>query len=278
MPTWANPARRPNPWQSQQDFFKTISLNLCVYGNAIVTPRTRGFQGNHPDQLVAHPWWNISLSVAGEKMTGMEAIDPMNNDALMGIPGYGSSYKQVSYTVDGQSGLMPLNSLMPDGDVLHLRWANLQNVLFGQSPRLVWAAPEVRTAVAADAYAELSFLFGFAPFGMLAHKGGKPGEGLVKGMREYLRTSQRNPQNRMGPFVASGEWNYTPFNTRPEDLQLLSTRKMAYNLASSLFGVSPDLLGQPRRQIFGVGYPVCSAGVGSSSRQGPSDDDFEPVV
>ena len=253
LPDWANPARRPNSYQSRSDFIKMIALNLMTYGNALVVrDRSRGdWVDGYPNRLTAYPWWDSTVSVRGTKMDGLEVIDPENMRDL-GVPGYGGAAGEVTYSVGGHQDLKPLTSLNPSGDVIHLKYSTLNSVLFGQSP-LGWAAQAVRTAVAADAYAEMSFRMGFSAFGMLAHKGGKPGDGLVTTMREYMKKAGQNPRNRFGPLVTSGEWNYHRFGVPPEELQLLSTRKMSYNTAAALTGVQPELIGSPDAKVSGSG-------------------------
>ena len=255
LPDWASPVRRPNPYQSRGDFLKMLSISLLVYGNALAVRGEKPWMGSSPAQLTAFPWWSCSVTAgtgrSGMRMTGEEVLEK-DNMRDWGVPGFGGTANEISYGVEGRSGLKALTSLNPGGDVIHFKYSTLGSVLFGQSP-LMWASQALRTAVAADAYAEMSFQMGFSAFGMLAHKGGKPGEGMVKGMRKYLSRAGRNPRTRFGPYITSGEWNYHRFGVSPEELQLLTTRRMAFNTAAALTGVGPELLGSPEARVSGSG-------------------------
>ena len=253
IPAWADPQRRPNEFQSHDEFLKNISLNLTVFGNAVVRPVERKHLGEWPSQVASYPWWTVSVYPAGsnEPVTFERRMNDMDAARKLGVPGQGGAYTEIRYHVDGAPNLGPLTSLTPKGDVLHIRYATLHDVIFGQSP-LSWAAPAIRSAVAADAYAELGIVYGFGPPGILAHRG-KPGTGAVEAMTSYLEEVMRNPQRRHSPTIASGEWNYIRTFIPPAELQLMESRKYAFSLAAAAYGVPRELLGSPDVQIGGTG-------------------------
>ena len=125
------------------------------------------------------------------------------------------------------------------------------DAVFGYSP-LSWAAPAIRTAVAADSYSELGFLYGMMGPGLLSHKG-KPGDGLIQSMRKYMTEVMRNPQNRHSPLLVSGEWNYIRTQASQQEMQMMEQRKLAWSLASAVFGVPKELLGGPDNNLSGTG-------------------------
>ena len=181
LPAWLDGGKRPNQWQSQQDFRKMLSLNLNLFGNALAVATDRTWNGGWPNQMVAYPWSDATVSVDGQ----------VAEQGSLGIPGYGSIPSRLEYFLSGRGGYRPLTAFNPSGEVVHIRYATVHDVVFGHSP-LAWAAPAVRSAVAADALAELGFLYGMMGPGILAHKG-KPGDGLIETTRKYLSRGDAEP-------------------------------------------------------------------------------------
>ena len=246
LPAWLDPGKRPNMWQSVGDFRKMVSLNLTIFGNSLVVAQDKNaWYGEWPNQMVAWPWWSAEVSVDGQMMNGPEM------PREVGLPGYGTLPKRLQYYLDGKGGYRPLTAFEPDGDVVHIRYATLYDAVFGYSP-LSWAAPAIRTAVAADAYSELGFLYGMMGPGLLSHKG-KPGDGLIQSMRKYMTEVMRNPQNRHSPLLVSGEWNYIRTQASQQEMQMMEQRKLAWSLASAVFGVPKELLGGPDNNLSGTG-------------------------
>ena len=135
LPAWLDPGKRPNRWQSAQDFRKMVSLNLNIYGNALVVAQEKqGWQG-WPNRMVAYPWTSAEVYVDGH-------LAEVGKGDSLGLPGYGSLPQQVLYVLDGADGYRPLSAFEPDGDVVHIRYATLTDTIFGYSP-LSWAAPAV---------------------------------------------------------------------------------------------------------------------------------------
>ena len=237
IPEWANPYSQPNPWQSHKDFIKTISYNLNVFGNCILRPLDRDWKG-FPNQVVAHPWYNCSVTVDGNTVTPEEIFDT----GKLGIPGYGTTSSKIVYSVDGVPNLSSISKYEPNNDVLHIKRDMINDLLFGYSP-LYLCAPQVRTQIAADAFAELSFINGFMPPGILAHKAGKPGQGVVDTMVKYFLRFMKNPHNVGAPGVVSGAWDFIKFGNSPEQMQLLDARMLTFCFASAMYGPVPELIG-----------------------------------
>ena len=247
LPAWLDPAKRPNRWQSVQDFRKAISLNLTIYGNSLVVASEKTWDGRWPNRMIAYPWWNAEVELDGARMT----MEDRRSDLANAPPGYGSIPINLSYVLGGRGGYMPLTAFETDGDVVHIRYATIHDVVFGHSP-LSWAAPAVRTAVAADAFSELGFLYGMMGPGLMTHKG-KPGEGLIKSMRTYMREVMRNPANRHSPLLVSGEWDYIRTQASAAEMEMLEQRKLAWSVAAAVFGVPRALLGDPDAGLSGTG-------------------------
>ena len=248
LPAWLDTQKRPNRWQSHRDFRMMVSLNVNIFGNAIVRASDRKWRGGWPNQMTCYPWWDVDVSLDGSPVDRMTRQRMMNDTA---IPGYGSYPQRISYTLDGESGFMPLSVFDPEGDIIHIRYATLHDVVFGYSP-LEWAEPGIRTAVAADAFAELGFIYGMMGPGFLAHKG-KPGENLIDSMQKYMRAVMRQPQNRHSPMLISGEWDFVNTQSSAGDMQMMEQRKFAFSLASAVFGVPRALLGDPDQAVTGTG-------------------------
>ena len=139
LPAWLEGGKRPNRWQSAQDFRKMLSLNLNLFGNALAVARDRSWNGEWPNQMVAYPWSDASVSVDGRLA---------EQEGGLGLPGYGSvSRRGESMFLAGKDGFEPLTAFNPSGDVVHIKYATVHDVVFGHSP-LAWAAPAVRAAVA----------------------------------------------------------------------------------------------------------------------------------
>ena len=252
LPAWLDPHKRPNPWQTASDFRKQISLSLNVFGNSVVVASDRKWRGEWPNQMTAYPWWAVDVALGDTQLDQQKRIKQIRDgDPVPVIPGYGDHPKGITYTLDGNKTGRPLTAFDPKGNIIHIRYATLNDVVFGYSP-LQWAEPPIRTAIAADAYSELGFLYGMLGPGFLVHQG-KPGDNLIESMRKYMTAVMRNPQNRHAPMLISGEWNLINTQSSSSDLQMMEQRKLAFALASAVFGVPRALLGDPDASLSGTG-------------------------
>lgn len=249
LPGWADADRRPNPWQTRPDFLFNLAANKLVAGNAFVKIVGRRWNGGWPDQIVSIPFRDVSISVNGLETNMMRQLG-LDPEATK-IPGYGGVPDSIAYYLDSDV-LEPYTALSaPDGDILHLRMWTISDVVYGVGP-LQLARPPMRTALAADAYAELGFKFGFGPPGILANRG-KVDEADIELARKYLKSILRDPSNRHGPLLTSGDWDFVQTFLPPEQLQLLGSREYTFHLVSSLFRVPPALMGAPGVGMSGSG-------------------------
>ena len=198
LPAWLEGGKRPNRWQSAQDFRKMLSLNLNLFGNALAVAQDRSWNGGWPNQMVAYPWSDVSVSVDGQLAEQAGGL---------GLPGYGKHSGQVGVCV-GRGGA-------GSGLCLRLR-RRVMWFISGMRRFTMWSSGTRRwlgrlrlsgRRWRPDALAELGFLYGMQGPGILAHKG-KPGDGLIETTRKYLAEVMRNPQNRHSPLLVSGEWTY----------------------------------------------------------------------
>ena len=88
------------------------------------------------------------------------------------IPGY-SGQSEITYWIDDQQNMKPVFRVRPHQPQPQGAYTpgllTLQDVVFGYSP-LMWAAPAMRTALAADAYAEQALIQPWPP-GMFFNRG-----------------------------------------------------------------------------------------------------------
>ena len=247
LPAWADPAMRPNPWQTRSEFLWNIAANKLVAGNAIVKiisrrwPKMKGW----PSHIVSVPFRYVNVFVDDEE------AKPTDWMSMEKIPGYGGIPSTIRYHIDEKQ-LRPFTSLTaPKGDVLHIRMWTINNVVYGVGP-LHLARPPMRTALAADAYAELGFKYGFGPPGILSNRG-KVDSADIEAARKHMRDRLRDPRNRMGPFIASGDWDFIQLILQPEQLQLLASRELTFHQVAAIFRVPPALMGAPNANMSGSG-------------------------
>ena len=242
LPAWADPDRQPNPWQSRYTYLYNLAANLLVSGNGIAEVRARGWKGGWPHQVVSVPFRVTNVYVNGYETSQADLAGGL------GLPGYGGEIQEIRYSIDNRIGLRPLTSLTPDGDVLHLRYMTKDDLVFGWSP-LHWAAPPVRTAIAADAQAELAFKNPMPP-GILFNKG-KIGQETAKEGARYYRSVMENPEKRHSPLFLSGDWQFVSNFIPPDQVQLLDTRRFTFDVVASLFGIPAALMSSPTAPVAG---------------------------
>ena len=244
LPAWADPDRQPNPWQSRPVYMWNLVANLLVNGNGISAVQTRTWNGGWPDQIVSVPFQITSVYVDGAQVSQTDVMTSGN----LGLPGYGGQIRDIRYQVDGRIQLRPLTTLDSSGDVLHIRWMTKDDLVFGWSP-LHWSAPPMRTAIAADAQAELAFNHPMPP-GVMFNKG-KIGQEKAQEADRYWRNVVRNPDKIHQPLFLSGDWSFISTYMDPNQVQLLETRRFTYDLVASLYGIPAALLSAPDVSVAG---------------------------
>ena len=243
LPAWANIRRRPNQWQTAYTFLSHFNSNRDVSGNGFIRIMDRAWKG-YPNHIVSVPSRDVSVNVGGVPIDSVRTF----NDSRA-IPGYGGAYEDVTYIIDSSSPLSAYTSLDTSGEVLHSKLWTLDDVVFGVSPLMV-AAPPIRTAVAADAYAELAFKMGMLPPGVFSNRG-KVDEADVNRTRKYVQDILKNPANRHGPLFTSGDWEFVSTYINPNDLQLMPARQYSFNIASAIYRVPVELMGSPSADASG---------------------------
>lgn len=243
LPSWLDRNSRPNLWQTQYEFIYNLATNLLVNGNAGV--RVLGRKGGRPDTVVSVPGNLMSVYADGE-LKG-------RGDYL---PGYGG-LDNLRYVLDDGGELRPYSALRPDGELLHLRLMTKDDLIYGSSP-LMWATPPLRTALAADAYAEYGFTSPW-PHGILTAKGTLSKEN-AKAVQDDFEKIRNNPDKTHIPPVTSGDWQFISTYIPPEQLQLLDTRKFGFSVVAALYGVPEALVSSPNSQISGTAYRAMLTG------------------
>ena len=76
----------------------------------------------------------------------------------------------------------------------------------------------------------------------------------------------RNPQNRHSPMLISGEWQFINTAASATEMQMHEQRKLAFALASALYGVPRALLGDPDSALTGAGVYQTTTGLRGSTR------------
>lgn len=252
LPLWADPMRQPNPWQTQHEFLFNLVANWMVAGNGYVLVQGRNWYGEWPNQIVSVPHRLVSVNVQGVTQSMAERSRAIRNGTSPTIPGYGGIDDELTYHVDGFHTLRAYTALnAPEGDVMHIRYFTREDIVYGQSP-LHWASPPIRTALAADAYAELGLLQGYFPPGILFAKG-KGDNKEMEDAKRYINKAMADPSNRFSPMLSNGDWDYVQTLVKPEDLQLMDARKLSWSEVSSIFGVPRELMGAPDTSVSGTG-------------------------
>ena len=233
LPDWLNPESQPNKYQSHYDFIFNIACNLLVGGQVgiLVTE----YKAGRPNQLVTIPANYLNITYRGRRLGRTDYI-----------PGYASA-GEVEYFLDDGEYIKPY----PDGDLLQIKLMTRDNIVYGESP-LMWAAPPLRMALAADAYSEFAITTPW-PHGILSTKGRTTPE-HIKSLQKQLERVMRSPYKSHLPPITSGDLNFIQTYIRPEELQLLDTRKFAISEVCGLYGVPEALISSPTSRITGSGY------------------------
>ena len=244
LPGWLDPDLRPNHIQNRYEFIYSLATNLLISGNAGIRIMSRRADGV-PDMVTTIPGNLLSVVVGGERL-GLDEY----------IPGYGS-LTGLRYVIDDGTDLMPYNSLMRDGEVMHLRLMTKDDLVYGRSP-LMWATPPLRTALAADAYMEYSLTVPW-PHGILANKGRLTAENAMSVAGE-LEKVRRDPDRVHLPPIVSGDWEFISTYIPPEQLQLLDTRRFNFSMVCSLYGVPEALISGPSGMVSGTAFRAMLTG------------------
>ena len=152
--------------------------------------------------------------------------------------------------MDGEQ-LMPYTASTRQGSLLYLKLMTYSDLLYGQSP-LMWAAPPMRTALAADAYAEYGLTTPW-PHGMLTAKGNITKEN-ANAVQQDFEAVRRDPSKTHIPVVTSGDWNWITLYIPPEQLQLVETRKLSFSQVCAIYNFPEALVSSPNVRMTGAAY------------------------
>ena len=234
LPAWCDPLMRPNWLQSNYDFRFNLAANLLIAGRAAVKVLSR--MDGVPYEVISVP-------------SHLVYVHPLSDRGQFEIPGYGPM-SDVVYEVDGEQ-LMPYTAGMRDGRLLYLKLMTYSDLLYGQSP-LAWAAPPLRTALAADAYAEYALTTPW-PHGLLAAKGNLTKENANAVQADFEKV-RRDPSKTHIPVVTSGDWQFITTYIPPEQLQLVETRKLAFSEVCAAYTFPEGLISSPNTRMTGAAY------------------------
>lgn len=243
IPPWADPQMRPNWLQSNYDFRFNLAANLLVAGSAAVRVLSR--RGVTPDEVISIP----SHLVYIQPMDGAPPESPEDYDGLFRLPGYGPM-TTVVYEVDGMRH-KPYTANTRDGSLLYMRLLSYDDTLYGRSP-LQWAAPPVRTAIAADAYAEYGLTTPW-PHGILTAKGAISKEN-AKAVQTDFENIRKSPNKTHIPVVTTGDWNFVTTYIPPDQIQLVETRKLAFSQVCAIYNFPEALISSPSARLSGAAY------------------------
>ena len=234
LPAWADPGQRPNWLQSNYDFRFNLAVNLLIAGRAGVKVLSR--MGGVPYEVISVP-------------SHLVYIHPVSERGPFPIPGYGSQ-SEVVYEVDGEQ-LLPYTASTRQGSLLYLKLMTYSDLLYGQSP-LMWAAPPMRTALAADAYAEYGLTTPW-PHGMLTAKGKLTKEN-ANSVQQDFEDVRRDPTKTHIPIVTDGDWEWITLYIPPEQLQLVETRKLSFSQVCAIYNFPEGLISSPNVRMTGAAY------------------------
>ena len=219
-PFWAREDKRPNKIQNQYEFLYNFSMNLLAGGNAYI--KILSFYAGYPDMILSVPYSQVNVQF-------WQDIDRVF-----------AGDEQLMYLI-GTKYYKPYTSVSDDGDILHAKLITFDNIFEGVSPLQI-NAPPLRTALAADSHSELMFTSGGLPPAILSDKsaGHKDKADIIKAHYESIR---KDPSQRMLPLVLGGDWQWLNTFIPPEELQLIESRKLAFNYASACYNIPTPFLG-----------------------------------
>lgn len=218
-PRWMT---RPNNHQSVPDFLDCLCRNFLIGGNGF--NKILLFDGGVPDIIYSVPTYLVSIDQTVSSVLASGGV--------------------VEYHVNGQP-TRPFTIYEPTGGVQHLKYATFRDSLWGTSP-LVTCAPSVRSALAADAYAELFFESGGIPPVFYFRKDvapDSPNETTIGEFAQKFAEIRANPEKRHLPIFHAGDWAAIETAMPPDQMQLLDARVFTSRGAAAKYGVPRPLIG-----------------------------------
>lgn len=197
----------PNYDQTAVDFWEYMQTALELWGNAYAR-----------------------IERSGDKITGLIPINPMR----IAVRRLTNGKIEYSWSEDGRSWRLT------DEDVFHIRG-------FGGGPlqgmsTLYFGRQAFGHAVAAERASASTFRNGMRPSVVLRFKNWlKPDEREIA--EKKLAEKLSGAGNAGRPIVLEGDTEVTPLTLKPEDAQLLETRKFSTQEICTIFGVPPHMIG-----------------------------------
>lgn len=231
LPVWADPDLRPNQDQSHVDLRRHVAMSYLVGANAYLQILNK--ENGYPSSVVSLP---------------------PDEATPTWIKGQSSQTAASSYriTYHGKQHL-PYSSARLAGTIFHIRWFTLESRVLGVSP-LERVAPPIRTALGAEATAELYFASGGIPPSILVFKDSGPGDTQMNEILEHYKELRRRPELAHIPMPLNGDVQWLSTYIAPEQAQLLDSRKFTWHAAAALYHIHPSLLGAPMSQATLSGY------------------------
>ena len=237
LPPWAR-TLQASTYQVRAEFLASLVTYALLGGNgfAVVTR----YDGGQPARLAASSSAVTSVFLDGKHLGG---------PAVTGADLAAGNWAQgLAYSVGGRV-LRPYDPDVMYADnaaptVVHMRRPGSSTGVVGESP-LTETAPSWRLGLAAEAHAELLFLTGGMSGGAFVDKTGKPNPAQVTAMKEAYANKRSDPLDRHMPSFMVGDWAWMSTMVSPEQLQLIDSRKLTWNSATTMFGVPLALLGAP---------------------------------
>lgn len=157
------------------------------------------------------------------------------------------------YTIGGKKYNFPIDPLTGKSDVLHIKFFNSLDPLYGMSPLMVAAsAIDQHNAVGAH---NLSLLKnGGRPSGAFIIKPDPHGIGLTDEQRSSLtndiKSIYEGPSNAGRVLFLEGDFEWKEMGTTLKDLDFLSGKNLSAREIAQAFGVPPMLVGVPGDATF----------------------------
>lgn len=214
----------PNSWQTSYEFRQMMMAGLGLRGNSIAVLIRNG---------------------RGE----IQRIIPIRSN---GFTVYSAEDGTLFYQIAklGTHDLAVLRDvplLVPQEDILHLRWMPLDGI-HGVSP-ITYAREAVGLSLAAEKHGAASFGNAAKPQGVLKHPAQLTRETAEK-LREQWREVYQGPANAGKTMVLEEGMTFEPLKLSNEDAQFLESRKFQVEEIARIFRVPPHMIMHLERATF----------------------------
>lgn len=236
LPRWADEDYQPNDHQTISEFFDYLSMNMLLGGEVYYDVSDVSYKKMYPNYIDIYPNEKVQYETTYEEWLRMD-----------------KGTRKVMFNIEGKK--KKLYSVYDtDGDLGQIKLMSLHDPLHGISP-LAMGAPTFRAALYAEAHAELMFIQGGPPIGILSgQEQGDSSEENLDRTKRYYTSIRQNPKNRHLPLVLEGKWQWINTFINPEQLQLIDSRRFAYDAAQAVYGVPIAFFGNPEMGTPGTAW------------------------